>query len=111
ARRRNQVVRQRSAKPLFVGSIPTGASRHDNGLAGGVSQAFRAVAGPPEKLVAHDRGQGERIPTEALYTASRPKPYLRCPSSVALRIMWQLELTKRPAPPQTASQQLQSERR
>src|SRR6267143_583375 len=27
ARRRSQVVRQRSAKPLFVGSIPTGASR------------------------------------------------------------------------------------
>jgi hypothetical protein len=25
-RRRSQVVRQRSAKPLFVGSIPTGAS-------------------------------------------------------------------------------------
>src|ERR1041384_1213789 len=32
ARRRSQVVRQRSAKPLFVGSIPTGASRQDNEL-------------------------------------------------------------------------------
>ena len=26
SRRRSQVVRRRSAKPLFVGSIPTGAS-------------------------------------------------------------------------------------
>ena len=31
-RRRSQVVRQRSAKPLFVGSIPTGASKQDNEL-------------------------------------------------------------------------------
>ena len=30
-RRRSQVVRQRSAKPRFVGSIPTGAS-HDQGI-------------------------------------------------------------------------------
>jgi len=32
ARRRSQVVRQRSAKPLFVGSIPTGASSPYNDL-------------------------------------------------------------------------------
>ena len=32
-RRRSQVVRQRSAKPLFVGSIPTGASQEHNDLA------------------------------------------------------------------------------
>ena len=31
-RRRSQVVRQRSAKPLFVGSIPTGASLSHNAL-------------------------------------------------------------------------------
>ena len=32
ARRRSQVVRQRSAKPLFVGSIPTAASNEINDL-------------------------------------------------------------------------------
>jgi hypothetical protein len=29
ARRRSQVVRQRSAKPLFIGSIPIAASNHN----------------------------------------------------------------------------------
>src|SRR5690348_18511565 len=33
-RRRSQVVRQRSAKPLFVGSIPTGASGKEPARAG-----------------------------------------------------------------------------
>ena len=32
SRRRSQVVRQRSAKPLSVGSIPTAASNHLNHL-------------------------------------------------------------------------------
>src|SRR6266511_1524628 len=34
SRRRSQVVRQRSAKPLFVGSIPTGASLRNKDLRG-----------------------------------------------------------------------------
>ena len=51
-RRRSQVVRQRSAKPPFVGSIPTGASlSHTN-------------VGPPDLMfiphVSADQGEGHR---------------------------------------------------
>ncbi len=43
--RRSQVVRQRSAKPRFVGSIPTGASQQDNDLADRHRLTVRATAG------------------------------------------------------------------
>ena len=39
--RRSQVVRQRSAKPLFIGSIPIAASNSINNLRGGKDEVAR----------------------------------------------------------------------
>ena len=59
SRRRSQVVRQRSAKPPFVGSIPTGASARHNNLGASTMEApFCFAVG----IEGHLHGSGQVIP-------------------------------------------------
>jgi hypothetical protein len=77
SRRGTQVVRERSAKPLCVGSIPTRASNHFNDLH--ANQNFFATGLPGEFVVTFSR-----FPTES--------PFLGFPAEQPLQSAVELEL-------------------